>query len=697
MNFDDVKISCPNCKVSLPSDLKKELLRGNDVVCEVCGVLITHLSISDENTHPSEEKDHDEFEIGPESNSFSGKNRRKDNTKKNDDDHIIHSPGWRNQHDHAEHGQGGKMDDDIDWDIDGHDVPITNKYILNMVPSDKWVLIDHIIKNMGIKDRADARYLELKLKTLVKSKHIDKITRGGKSFYRKIEYTTRKKKNVFQTILGEKLHYWKTGRNKVEIENILQDMKTLERGIKKFNPIVKIILSLSLFAAFSIFISIILVTIDFFNISSFYLDLTKIPGLLNFFSNLYVFGMVSDRFIKRIYNQLNKGHFRYYGIDIIIIGIIGTCVFIVGFIIIILGVMVLIYCIARDNLNKKSKNMVIVDIIHGLDEVSSFLVLTVFPYIIIQFINGLLRSLAKNTFSLNVFSYNMVFFILFITIGIITYTLDEQKISPLIKQYNFKALDKRPLHVGLLGIFFAGSGALIFLKGILITKLLRLQDDVRRRILREKLNGSSKPTPSRFQDKRSPSSLRVKQNVISPEKFSEPEGQGTMNVQAYPRYPKKENAMFQERKQENNQEGMINEDAGYQQGVNDDYRDGRDAKTLEDVTPYLVRNFSVLTPKARKKLQDLEKLGLSPDEIKMVTEELVYRNERDQLEVLNEFIKINKSSGLDARLVLAVQKLNYPQKLKKWIIKQIRDLPDDVIEDFIKGLYNSQVNSLNKK
>ncbi|MHA1793505.1 MAG: hypothetical protein ACTSVI_12715 [Promethearchaeota archaeon] len=64
---------------------------------------------------------------------------------------------------------------------------ISEENILKVVPSDKWVRIGYIIKKMGIKDLTDARFLELKLKALVKNKRIEKNTQGGKSHYKKVE------------------------------------------------------------------------------------------------------------------------------------------------------------------------------------------------------------------------------------------------------------------------------------------------------------------------------------------------------------------------------------------------------------------------------------------------------------------------------------------------------------------------------
>ena len=64
-------------------------------------------------------------------------------------------------------------------------VKITEDNILKYLPDGKYVKISYMIKALNIKDITDARFLEIKLKTLVRSGRLEKITQEGKSYYKK--------------------------------------------------------------------------------------------------------------------------------------------------------------------------------------------------------------------------------------------------------------------------------------------------------------------------------------------------------------------------------------------------------------------------------------------------------------------------------------------------------------------------------
>ncbi|MBD3187870.1 hypothetical protein GF325_13625, partial [Candidatus Bathyarchaeota archaeon] len=64
---------------------------------------------------------------------------------------------------------------------------INEENILKRLPSDKPVKISYLIKALGIKDITDARFLDMKLKILMKNGRVERSKIEGKSYFRKIE------------------------------------------------------------------------------------------------------------------------------------------------------------------------------------------------------------------------------------------------------------------------------------------------------------------------------------------------------------------------------------------------------------------------------------------------------------------------------------------------------------------------------
>jgi hypothetical protein len=65
-------------------------------------------------------------------------------------------------------------------------IKISESNILNYLPNDRWVKISYLIKTLNIKDITDARFLEIKLRTLTKQGRIEKIVQEGKSRYKRV-------------------------------------------------------------------------------------------------------------------------------------------------------------------------------------------------------------------------------------------------------------------------------------------------------------------------------------------------------------------------------------------------------------------------------------------------------------------------------------------------------------------------------
>ncbi|MFX0101614.1 MAG: hypothetical protein ACFFCS_18710 [Candidatus Hodarchaeota archaeon] len=62
---------------------------------------------------------------------------------------------------------------------------INKDNILEQLPSSKFVKISYMVKALGIRDIKDARFLQIKLEELVKSRLIEKKKSEGKTWYKK--------------------------------------------------------------------------------------------------------------------------------------------------------------------------------------------------------------------------------------------------------------------------------------------------------------------------------------------------------------------------------------------------------------------------------------------------------------------------------------------------------------------------------
>ena len=56
---------------------------------------------------------------------------------------------------------------------------------------------------------------------------------------------------------------------------------------------------------------------------------------------------------------------------------------------------------------------------------------------------------------------------------------------------------------------------------------------------------------------------------------------------------------------------------------------------------YLKRHYAVLTPKVRKLVKKLEDAQVNDIELSSICEELVFRTDKQQIDVLNQFLTIN--------------------------------------------------------
>ncbi|MBN2153234.1 MAG: hypothetical protein JW839_17400, partial [Candidatus Lokiarchaeota archaeon] len=113
-------------------------------------------------------------------------------------------------------------------------------------------------------------------------------------------------------------------------------------------------------------------------------------------------------------------------------------------------------------------------------------------------------------------------------------------------------------------------------------------------------------------------------------------------------------------------------------------------KPHTSVDAYLHRNFNVLTPRVRKRLLKLKKLGVSNDDIEAIAQELVHHPEFQQLDIVNECIQLNKVDEVDPVHVLLVRNMSYDENTKKWMVDQLRSIPDKDVPAFIDEMERNQ-------
>ena len=113
-------------------------------------------------------------------------------------------------------------------------------------------------------------------------------------------------------------------------------------------------------------------------------------------------------------------------------------------------------------------------------------------------------------------------------------------------------------------------------------------------------------------------------------------------------------------------------------------------KAPTSVEVFLQRNFNVLTPRVRKRLLRLRKLGVTVVDIEAIAEELVHHPEFQQLDIIDEYIQLNKADEVDPMHVLSVRSMSYDENTKKWMLDQLRSIPDKDVPGFIEEMRRNQ-------
>lgn len=499
--------------------------------------------------------------------------------------------------------------------------------------------------------------------------------------------------------------------------------------------------------------------------------------------------------VSRYHPRIAKGEYRFYGIDMIVGGIVGCIAWGIGVLAIIKGIFVMNRMKKEQLIKKRTKSIRLVEWIHGLDESAGIFV-------------GVITCIAFGTFIMNFANFGnnaSAAAVLFPAIfGILSYFGDARQVSPMVRDYNFKDLGGKSLVFSIFGLICFGSGTWMAIKSFLIMEL----EDEQRKVRQQHASHGEQVKPTMGSDRqaregqenrdetptqpakaatstgmasessgdttlpgfplpsfrfgaampvmKSPGESNKGNDKDSLPKPSQVAGEDTgeprkpAHVTGLPgivlpqpsldtfkpgthRQPAPRPRGSQEREQ-GKQAGHAPGDKPVETSPRDhdsftpsrvdhpprEWQSSRHASTGQPESPnlpgkptdgngsgappppsrppsgvsrgpaYLQRQFAVLTPRARRRLRRLKKLDITDEEMEMIIEELVFHPEFEQLEIIDEYVRLHGKDELSPKHVRIIKHMNYPDELKEWIFSQVKELPEEDIDDFLTGLVNSE-------
>lgn len=371
---------------------------------------------------------------------------------------------------------------------------------------------------------------------------------------------------------------------------------------------------------------------------------------------------------RHLFPWISHDQYEFYGIDIVIAGFIGLSVSGIGLLLVIKGFMVMNYMITQDRLLPKPRRDVLISWINGFDEISWMI-----PVIGAMSAFSSMTNTMVNSVVLNVPDSSFITFLVLGILGIISANNDLQKVSIQIRAWKFNKLGGKALWNAILGIVCFGSGIPMLVKAILLYQIDEYdrQHPVETPAKVESPGQEITPEVSPRSVQREPVlhvPRPVQPIVVTPEipttrstGIKQPRAPAPTSTPAKPRFKPAPTVPSILRK---------------------------DPASIE---AFLQRSFSVLTPRVRKRLMKLKKFGMSDDEIEGVAEELVFHPEFEQLDIIDDYMALNKDD-IDPMHVLAVRNMTYDENTKKWILDQLKTIPEKDIPAFLDQMKNSQPN-----
>lgn len=444
-----------------------------------------------------------------------------------------------------------------------------------------------------------------------------------------------------------------------EAESIKRD---LERGrvlLLSYNEVSHALVGL--FSGIFVLVSLLVIALDAFAFRS-PADPAWFVQQVSMLGPLYVLAIFMTWYEKaRLYPWLKEGIHEFYGIDIVVVGFAGLAVCGIGLLLVIKGFMVMAMMAGRDKLDPPGTHEARIAWIDGLDEVSWMVVA-------VASINALLMiplAIARAGFAVSMPEPLLVGGLVLGIIGIMAAHGDARHVSPKLKARQYRGLAAKAWINAVLGLACMGSGVPLLVKAILLSSSneAALEAAALRAARTAALSrpASSEPrepaivvpgpvmalAPAALPDHHAAAPAPVRP---SPAPAAPAAGPG-MPAGPPPARPPRD-------------------------PVDDD----------PAVRKYLQRQFNVLTPKVRRKLARLERLGIPGEDMDEIVEELVHHPEFEQLAIIDQYVSLNAAGGIDARHVLAVRAMNLPDDATRWMLAQVQQMPDNEIDGFLESM-----------
>nr|MDO8112318.1 hypothetical protein [Candidatus Sigynarchaeota archaeon] len=403
-----------------------------------------------------------------------------------------------------------------------------------------------------------------------------------------------------------------------------------------------------------------------------YIDFGYLVTTLLFLLPQYIMGAFMYWYeTRRLHKWIAAGQYEFYGIDIVIAGLAGLYVYGIGILLVIKGFAVMAYMTKQDRIFPKPRRDALIAWINGFDEISwmvaSIAAASAFCYMVWGLMTGIV--------SMTIPSPELVGFIIMGICGTIAANGDLRNVSAYVREWKFDGIGGKAMGYAVIGCICMGSGTPMIVKAIMLLVLEAYDKEhgVPERPLVQK--------PERIQLPRheTPAVPPITPLQPAPTAGPVPPVQPVKPAEPIPAKPAQAPAL-----------PPLAPATLAKQRAKKPATLPRKAET--SVEAFLQRNFNVLTPRVRKRLIKLSKLGLSDDEIEAIAEELVYHPEFEQLDIIDEYIELNKAEEIDPMHVLAVRNMTYDENTKKWILDQLKTLPDKEIPAFIDQMKKSQPN-----
>jgi predicted Zn finger-like uncharacterized protein len=381
---------------------------------------------------------------------------------------------------------------------------------------------------------------------------------------------------------------------------------------------------------------------------------------------------------RRLHEWIKHEVYEFYGIDIIIVGIIGCTVAGIGVLLIIKGIMVMVIMISQDEITPRLPRDGLISWIGGFDEVSWLIAAIVsagaFSIVALGLVQGLI-SLATP-------SPTFVSLVIMGICGIIAANGDLHDVTTRCRAFKFENLGGKALGYGIVGCICAGAGAPMIIKAILLLVLDGLDKKQPPQLLQQQqqqqapdLGGAIKSpepplprheTPAEAPLKPAPAPASIPAPVLVPGQLVKPTTATTPAATG-------------------NGETMARTIAKVTKTA-----PTLPKKASNSVEAFLQHSFNVLTPKVRKRLLKLRKIGVKDEDIEAIAEELVFHPEFEQLDIIEEYVQLNKAEEIDPVHVLAVRSMTYDENTKKWMLDQLKNIPDKDAPMFIENMRRDQ-------